>query len=161
MIIFYLVAVTLILAYLGYTIIRFREIPVSISNTYYMWKDLKMEWLFTFTMWIVAIAIAVYWLTEAELYRCQFLCFTSVAGMGFVGGAAMFKETLTKATHYISAGLWAGSAILFFAINGMFLPLWIGTMAGLVGLISNKWENTTFWLEIAVIVAMIFGIALL
>jgi hypothetical protein len=43
----------------------------------------------------------------------------------------------------------------------MFLPLWIGTMAGLVGMLCNRWKNTTFWLEIAVVVAMIFGIALL
>jgi len=161
MIVFYFLAVTLIIAYLSYTIIKFREIPISISNTYYMWKEVKKEWMFTFTMWITAIAIAIYWVSEAELYRCQFLCFTSVAGMAFVGGAAMFKEEITKATHYISAGIWAGSAILFFAINGMFLPLWIGTMAGLLGLFCNKWNNSTFWLEIAVVVAMIFGIALL
>ena len=161
MIAFYFVAVTLIIAYLTYTIIKFREIPISISNTYYMWKEVKMEWLFTFTMWITAICIAVYWVTAAELYRCQFLCFFSVAGMGFVGGAAMFKETLTKATHYISAGIWGISAVLFFAVNGMFLPLCLGMLGGILGLFANKMQNSTFWVEIMIIIAMMFGIALM
>lgn len=159
--VFYYVAVATILAYLMMTVVKFREIPVSISDTYYMWKEVKKEWLFTMVMWITAILIAVYWVSRAEFYRCQFLCFLSVAGMGYVGGAAMFKETLTRAVHFTSAGIWAGSAVLFFAINQMYVPMIVGLMFGFTGWMLNKRDNFTFWAEMACVVMMIYGIWLL
>lgn len=159
--IFYYSAVVVILAYLIATIIKFREFPPSISETYYIWKSVGKEWLFTMMMWFVGLTILIYWISVAKLYRCQFLPFVSVAGMCFVGGACMFKETLTKEVHYTSAGLWALGATLFFAINQMYYPIVIGLVCGLLGLLANKLRNFTFWAEMACVVQMIVGIALL
>ena len=159
--IFYYSAVAIILAYLGMTVVKFRESPVSISDTYYMWKEVKKEWLFTLVMWITAILIVIYWISRAEFYRCQFLPFLSVSGMAFVGGAAMFKETLTKAVHYTSAGVWAGSAVAFFLVNHLYVPMIVGFMFGFTGWMLNKRDNFTFWAEMACVVMMIFGIWLL
>jgi len=159
--VFYYAAVAIILGYLMMTVIKFREIPVSISDTYYMWKGVKKDWLFTFVMWAVGLMILVYWVSRAEFYRCQFLSFVSVSGMCFVGGACMFKETLTKAVHYTSAGIWASGAVLFFLINSMYVPMIVGLMFGFAGWMLNKRENHTFWAEMACVVMMIYGIWLL
>lgn len=159
--VFYYLAVAIILAYLGVTIIKFREIPISISDTYYMWKGVNKDWMFTFVMWIVGVLILIYWVTRAEFYHCQFLPFVSVSGMVFVGGACMFKETLTKEVHYTSAGVWAGSAVAFFVANGMYVPMIVGLMFGFTGWMLNKRDNFTFWAEMACVVMMIYGIWLL
>lgn len=159
--VFYYSAVAIILAYLVATIIKFREFPPSISETYYIWKGVGKEWLFTMVMWIVGISILIYWVSEAKFYRCQFLSFLSVAGMCFVGGACMFKQTLTKEVHYTSAGIWALSATLFFAINQMYYPMVVGLGFGLLGWLLNRRLNFTFWAEMACVIQMIVGIWLL
>lgn len=159
--IFYYAAVLIILAYLMITIIKFRDIPPSISQTYYIWKGAGKEWLFTMVMWITGISVLIYWISAAELYRCQFLPFVSISGMCFVGGACMFKETLTKEVHYTSAGIWAIGAVLFFAINQMFYPMVVGIGVGVIGWLLNKRNNFTFWAEIACVVQMIVGIWLI
>ena len=111
--VFYYAAVVVILTYLVATIFKFGEFPPSISATYYIWKGVGREWLFTAVMWITAILIVTYWVGVSEDYKCQFLPFLSISGMLFVGGACMFKESLTDEVHYTSAGIWAASALLF------------------------------------------------
>lgn len=159
--VFYYVAVVIIMAYMLITIMKFGEIPPSISETYYMWKGVGKEWLFTFVMWIVGISILIYWVSVAKDYRCQFLSFLSVAGMCFVGGACMFKQTLTKEVHYASAGVWAGCATIFFLANQMFLPMIAGLVSGLVGWSLDRFRDLTFWAEFACVGMMIIGIFLL
>lgn len=159
--VFYYVAIAIILAYLVVTIMRFKDVPPSISETYYMWKGVGKEWVFTFVMWIVAISITIYWVSVAKDYKCQFLTFLSVAGMCFVGGACMFKQTLTEEVHYTSAGIWAGGATLFFLVNQMFLPMILGLSVGFIGWVLNRCRNLTFWSELACVAMMIIGIFML
>jgi hypothetical protein len=159
--VFYYSAVAIILAYLGVTIAKFGRIPISISDTYYMWKGEKKEWLFTSVMWVVGVLILIYWVSRAEFYKCQFLPFVSVSGMVFVGGACMFKETLTRAVYFTSAGIWAGGAVAFFVANSMYVPMIVGFMFGFTGWMLNKRDNFTFWAEMACVVMMIYGIWLL
>ena len=161
MIIFYWAAVAIIIAYLITTIFVFKKIPKSISDTYYQWKEKNAGFIFTAVMWVVGLLILIYWVNITELYRCQFLTFTSISGMLFVGGACAFKETLTKATHYASAGIWAASAVAFFVVNGIYAPLAFGLVFGTFGFILNEAKNLTFWAEVACVVAMIIGIELL
>ena len=159
--IFYYAAVAIILAYLGITVIEFKKIPISISNTYYLWKERGFEFLFTFVMWTVGLLILVYWVSVAEDYRCQFLSFVSVSGMCFVGAACAYKKTLTDEVHYTSAGIWAAGALFFFLVNSMYMPMVFGLVFGFVGWILNKRENITFWAEMACVMMMIVGIWLL
>lgn len=161
MITFYWIAVVLFTAYVFTTIALFNKIPKSISDTYYQWKEAGVGMIFTIVMWVVGLSILIYWVSAAELYKCQFLAFTSISGMLFVGGACAFKETLTKATHFTSAGIWAASAIAFFIVNELYLPLIFGFAFGLLGLSLNNFKNLTFWAEIACVMAMVVGIGLL
>ena len=161
LIVFYYAVVAIITAYLLLTITKFREVPPSISETYYLWKSVGKDWIFTTMMWIIGFSILVYWVSVAKNYNCQFLTFLSVSGMCFVGGACMFKQTLTKEVHYTSAALWAISATLFFIVNKMFEPIIVGGMFGFTGWMLNKRNNFTFWAELACVIMMIIGIWLL
>lgn len=156
----YYIAVAEIIAYLALTIFRFKKIPKSISDTYYQWSQVGNRFLFTFVMWTVGFAILIYWISVSRT-NLQWCAFLSISGMLFVGGACAFKETLTKAVHYASAGVWAFFALLYFAL----VPDWAAIIAGaavffIVALLIDN-RHFTFWAEVAVIVAMIGGIFVL
>lgn len=162
MIALYYVAVAIITAYLAYTIYAFNKIPKSISDTYYQWCERGAKFLFTFVMWATGFPILVYWVDAApRIY--QFLPFLSISGMVFVGGACAFKETLTETVHYVSAGIWAGAALLFFVLVGNWLAIGAGAAFAVatLALDKNRYKHQTFWLECACIVVMMVGIYML
>ena len=156
-------AFLIITAYLAATIIVFGGIPQSISQTYYLWRTNGVKFLFTAVMWIVGILTIIYWLNRCEehykLY--EFLPFLSVSGMCFVGAACAFRETLTRGTHFAAAGVWAASAIAFFALVGDWPSIVIGAAFGLSGYAFNRFKNLTFWAEIAVVLMMFVGLYVL
>ena len=158
-----LTAFLIIAAYLAATIAVFGGIPQSISQTYYLWRANGVKFLFTFVMWIVGILTVIYWISRCEgrYDNYQFLPFLSVSGMCFVGAACAFKETLTRATHFAAAGVWAASAIAFFAIIGDWPSIVIGAVGGLFGYVSDRFKNLTFWAEIAVVLMMFVGLYVL
>ena len=158
--ILYYIPVGLILTYLVVTCLVFKTIPISISNTYYMWSEKGVRMLFTFVMWAVGVPILIYWIQiSPQVY--QFLPFLSISGMLFVGAACAFKETLTKEVHFTSAGVWASTALLYFILRGSYESIVVGATIGILGLILNKFTNFTFWAEVACVVMMIFGIGIL
>ena len=156
-------AFMIIAAYLAATIFVFGGIPQSISNTYYMWRTRGVKFLFTFIMWIVGILTIIYWLNRCtgQYSAYQFLPFLSVSGMCFVGAACAFKETLTRATHFAAAGVWAASAIAFFALIGDWQAIVAGAVLGLILFAFDRFRNLTFWAEIAVVVMMFIGLYVL
>ena len=156
----YYIAVAEIIAYLALTIFRFKKIPKSISDTYYQWTQVGNRFLFTFVMWTVGLPILIYWLSVSRT-NLQWCAFLSISGMLFVGGACAFKETLTKAVHFTSAGIWAFFAVLYFVQVGDWIALTCGgAVFFLVALILDN-RHFTFWAECACIVAMIGGIFVL
>ena len=154
----YYIAVAEIVAYLALTIFRFKKIPKSISDTYYQWSQVGNRFLFTAVMWAVGLPILIYWLSVSKTDLLQCCAFLSICGMLFVGGASAFKETLTKAVHFTSAGIWAFFAVLYFVLVGYWIALTCGgAVFFLVALILDN-RHFTFWAEVACIVAMIVGI---
>lgn len=152
------IAIIEIVTYLVVTIAKF-GIPKSISDTYYLWKK-KSKFLFTFIMWLTGLPLLFYWVDIAP-NAVKFLPFLSVSGMCFVGAACAFKETLTNKVHYISAGIWAGTALLYFIITNSFIPIVIGVVFAFIGFFINKYKNQTFWAEIACVIMIIVGIFLI
>lgn len=153
-------AVLVIVAYLAYTIFAFNRIPKSISDTYYQWSERGAKYLFTAVMWTIVALLLPYWLVVSP-NNLQFLPFLSMSGLGFVGGACAFKETLTDSVHYTSAGLWAGSALLYFILMGNWTAVIAGGVFGLITCGATIIRNTrhfTFWVECACIVMMMVGI---
>ena len=153
----YYFPVGLILTYILTTCLVFKQVPKSISNTHYMWKEKGLKHLFTFVMWATGLPILIYWISISP--QCyQFLPFVSIAAMCFVGAACAFKETLTSTVHYASAGIWASAAVLYFVLMGEWSGLMAGALLALLGLISDKFRHFTFWAEMACVLAMIMGI---
>ena len=155
------IALAIIATYIAATIALTGSVPCSISNTYYIWRDMfNIRFLFTFVMWIVGMLTVICWIGKCG-GKFEFLPFLSVSGMCFVGGASAFKETLTQGVHYTAAGVWAGSALAFFALMHLWLAILIGAFCGLIGFALNRRQNLTFWAEIAVVCVMFSGILML
>ena len=158
----YYIAVAEIIAYLALTIFRFKKIPKSISDTYYQWSQVGNRFLFTFVMWTVGLLILIYWI-YASRPSLQWCAFLSISGMLFVGGACAKNETLTRGVHFTAAGIWAGFALLYFALLGNWTAIIAGAASGLVAIVAD-WERRKhyiFWLECAVVLTMIIGISML
>lgn len=156
----YWIPVALIIGYIVTTCLVFDQVPKSISNTHYMWKEKGLKYLFTFVMWATGLPIMIYWINISP--QCyQFLPFVSIAAMCFVGAACAFKETLTSTVHYASAGVWASAAVLYFVLIGEWGSLIAGALFALLGLISDRFRHFTFWAEIACVLAMIIGIGVI
>ena len=122
----YFFAVATIVAYLIVTVMTF-GIPKSISETHYLWKGKGRDYLFTFIMWAVGLPILIYWVSVSKP-SLQFIPFLSISGMCFVGAACAFKEHLTAAVHYTSAGVWAFFATLYFVL----VHDWVAISAGVI-----------------------------
>lgn len=153
---FYL-AIALFIGYILGTILRFEKIPKSISDTHYMWKEIGYPYMFTAVMWVLAFLVLMYWV-DVTPDKLKPLPFLSMSGLGFVGGACAFKETLTKGTHFTAAAIWAIFAILYFVLTQNYISILLGATTGIVGLILNRFKNFTFWAECACVAMMIFGI---
>lgn len=151
-------AVIIFILYITVTVSEF-SIPKSISMSYYLWKRKKsgMEWLFTITMFTIGILLSIAILPITDVYKTQFLLFLSNAGLIFVGAASAFKQSLTGKVHYISAGIWAAAAVLFFLIQGMYPCLLIGLAVGLLGFFIDSCKHFIFWAEIAGVSAILIG----
>ena len=153
-----IVALSIIAVYIAATIAIYGEIPISISNTYYIWREkFGFRLLFSFVMWAVGILVVIYWESKCA-GRYEWLPFLSVAGMGFVGAASAYKETLTAGTHYTAAAIWAGSAIAFFALIGDWPSIVAGLLFGAACFACNRFRNLTFWAEISVVMMMFVGL---
>ena len=138
-------------------------IPISISNTFYCWQSTnekpsdRNELMFCGAMTLSGLTLIPAWLYVSNEYT-QFLAFLSVAGMLFVGGASAYKETLTKAVHYTSAGIWATGAIAWTLISSEYIALVIGLGSALIGHAIDNFKNRTFWLEVSVVITMFLAI---
>ena len=156
----YYAAVVIITIYIIASICVNGGIPPSISETYYVWKKRNRPFLFTFVMTAVSFLFLPYWFSVCKEWQ-TFLPFLSVSGMLFVGGACAFKETLTRGVHFTSAGIWAASAVTFFAVNQMWLPMLLGVIYGFGSWAVFKFQNLTFWAEVACVTMMIVGLGML
>ena len=153
-----IIALSILAVYTAATIAIYGDVPISISNTYYIWREkFGFRLLFSFVMWAVGILTVIYWENKCA-GRYEWLPFLSVSGICFVGAASAYKETLTAATHYTAAAVWAGAAIAFFTLIGDWQSIIVGLIVGLVGFTGDRFRNLTFWAEIAVIAMMFVGL---
>lgn len=156
----YWIPVALIIGYIVTTCLVFDQVPKSISNTHYMWKEKGLKHLFTFVMWVTGLPIMIYWISISP--QCyQFLPFVSIAAMCFVGAACAFKETLTSTVHYTSAGIWASAAVAYFIVMEEYWCMVIGAALAIIGLLACRFKHFTFWAEMACVIAMIIGIGVI
>ena len=129
-------------------VIKFKKIPSSISEFYYLLEERKYNsgWLFTMFLWTMGIMTCFYgnpWLFVAG----GFLCFT--------GAAAQYKDAPTNTVHYIGAAGGYGLACL--VIN----PFLIGGIIA-ISVLANlyKIKNKTFWVEVVAFLIILLGLTI-
>ena len=166
MIAFYISSLVVFAAYIAAILWRF-GVPVSISESYYLWSRGRGRWLFNGFCLLVAIPLMVFWL-EISPPVWQLLVFLGCAPLGFVGAAGAFKEIdLTGRVHFISAGISAVASQMWIALNGWW---WIGSLVLLAAAGVMTWKfrgrdaeyNTRsawlFWLELAAFLSVYLAI---
>lgn len=142
------IALSIVLIYLIISFIRFKQIPESISNTFYLGN----KWWFSAVMIILGFLITTSLLNvTSEYYQC-FAFFTG-AGLLFVGAAPHFKEDLEGKVH-------TGGAIIFGIASQVWASIYFTPWLLLTWLTVPIWFKTkqrTFWAEILCIINIIIA----
>ena len=147
-----IISFTVLFIYIFVSIIKNKGIPVSLSDTYYMWP----KWVFPAIMWATGFTLLPCWLEITAGSSLQFLSFLSCAGFIFVGCAPNFRNDKgEKKIHVIAAYTAAFAAMLSMAfVTG---PWWFPFYCLLINLLMFYKDIKTkyiFLLEWSVIQAV-------
>lgn len=141
------------LLYLVSSLIVFQKIPHSLSDTYYMYKDIKqwLRYLFPIMMFSMSGLLMPVWLEATEGGGLQFLSFLTCAAIMFVGAAPNFKSVGIESTiHTVSAIIAAICAMLWciFVVGSYGIILSYLVIFLILALCTKSIKSSyTFWLE--------------
>lgn len=165
-------ALFLFVGYMATAIFVFREIPRSISDTFYMYDELWHGLGYIFTVFMIATAtlIVTPMVHLGTFEWWQFLGFLCPCGIAFCGCAPLFKDDkLVKQVHFAGAIGGASTGILWsFMLDkvtlGISLAVLIIVCAAIGAITRTLKDCSTFWLELvgfgsitAVLVTNILG----
>lgn len=144
----FIAALGILILYLSYVFIRYKCIPDSISDTFY----LGTKYGFTFVMWAIGF-LTVMSLLPITPIAYQFIAFLLAAGLLLVGAAPHFKESFEGGVHKAGALLFGFSSQAWAFIYGSpwLLITWI-LIAPLI-----KTRQKVFWIEIACIINLVIA----
>lgn len=117
-----IVCLTTMIIYNSFIFIKYKEIPVSLSETAYMIggeKSLKRYW---FTLYCIITAFSILQpLFNNVSSDLEFIPFLLCSGLLFAGFSPAFKNNLPeKQVHYVSAGI----SFCCFILYGFFCMPW-------------------------------------
>lgn len=139
------IAITVIVLYVGAMIYTGRQIPESISQTVFVLPR-KGQWLFTVVMWVVGFLLMPV-LMEKVSEQTQFIAFLMVSGILFVGASPLvLKEKNT--IHYVFAAVAGIASQLLVALNQpLLLLLWFLYIG--YTLLAKDGSKNLFWVEVS------------
>lgn len=146
----YLIKVTIFAIYTAILIRKYKNLPHSYSDSYYMWEIVRKNLGLIFTLWcfVTAFMTAPISFEIAEGKDYQFLVLFMCFGLGLVGAAPKFK-TYEAVIHTVGAMLAAVPAVILTGLVGLsFLYLPYLAIAALLIFINPK--SYVFDLEFAV-----------
>jgi hypothetical protein len=144
-----LIMAVIVMAFIILILLECKRILPSISDSWYELKGWKKH-LFTLFCW--SLGFLMFFQTDSSTA----FFFLSGAGLCFTGAASMFKERMTKAVHYIGAGLsilMAFMAIIFERHN--IDPL---LFFGLSMLFIYDIKNRIWWIEVSACICILYGL---
>jgi hypothetical protein len=153
-----LIAILIIIAttiFVIYNIIAISlfDIPKSLSDTYYLYKD-KKDWMrifFPLMMFSMVGLLMPAWLEISAGSMLQFLAFLAAASIAFVGAAPTFKNGgMDYKVHSISAYCAAVFSILWVILVSKLwiMPIiWLVFITLLAILTKSVKTSTIYWLE--------------
>lgn len=145
------IAVSIVFIYLIIEIIKHKQIPSSVSNTFY----LGGKWWFTGVISLAAFLVAAGFFS-VYTGPFQFLGFLMCAGLLFVAAAPHFKEEFEGKVH-------VGGAITFGVASQLIAIIcgspWLAC-AWLAFPFYMKKSTRTFWVEITCIITFVIAMLL-
>lgn len=142
-----LLSLLILAGYLTAILLKYKVIPNSLSNTYYMLG--KWGFVFTLVMFVIAFLILPPML-EVTNIMFQFVAFFCPAAICFVGAAPNFKEEMEGKVHTIAALISAISGLLWVAFLTKFW--WIILICIIIcGILAYRTKtietSKVWWLE--------------
>ena len=158
MVLLVIISLLLLVTYVAYSLKVIKNIPWSVSDTYYqLGKRGRKKWLFQLAMIVPAMLLLPAWL-ECSDENIQFLAFLSCGGLMFVGAAPCFKLELEGKIHYAATAICGISAVLWVCLSEMwYIPLVAFIAAGILMYKYKKWR---FWIECAAFVSTYISVML-
>lgn len=158
MVLLVIISLLLLVTYVAYSLKVIKNIPWSVSDTYYqLGKRGRKKWLFQLAMIVPAMLLLPAWL-DCSSENIQFLAFLSCGGLMFVGAAPCFKLELDGKVHYAATAICGTSAVLWTCFSGMwYIPLIAILIAAGLGIKYRKWM---FWIECAAFTATYLAVIL-
>ena len=145
-----IIGVSVLVIYLAFCIIKDKQVPPSISETFY----LAGKWMFTFVMFAEAILLSMS-LIPMSPANWQWLAFVGSGALGFVGSAPYFKDKFEHSVHYAGAITFAVGTQAWVAIVASPWVLLTFIPAAILALIFRK--QWLFIGEITCVINVIFG----
>lgn len=151
-----IIAVVLFGAYIAAALFIFREVPPSISDTFYMYNTLVpgLGYVFTVFMFAEAFLMLPKMVELGTFERWQFLGFLCPVGIALCGSAPLFKDDKTvKRVHFTGALSAAAFGLLWcFFLDRDSLIISVVTLIAICGATADSTgtakQCSTFWLEI-------------
>lgn len=130
---------------------KIKEVPESLSETYY---KLNKGWLFQIVLFIIGILLLPIWL-DLSSEHFKFLPFLSCTSLLFISTAPSFKLKLEGVVHYTAAIICCISTVLWQVFENLWDTLLFFSFIGwMLYLQYKKW---CFWLELVIIYSVIFN----
>ena len=153
-IIFPIVCLTIMLVYNAFVLIKYKQVPESLSNTAYLIgssNDLKRYW---FTLYCILTAFTILpALFKVTVDGLEFIPFLLCAGLLFAGFSPSYKDGIEKPVHYVSAYISFGS----FLIYGLVCMHWgwlLSYSILLIGLCIWKRQCYVYFAEVLALVEL-------
>lgn len=103
--------------------ISFFGIPSSLSNTFYLYKEYKCQWLFSATLIAMVTLLMPSWINLMEGSPFQFLAFLVPMSILFVAIAPNFKNNgLDQRVHFIATII---AAVLALIVSIFVFKAWV------------------------------------
>lgn len=135
--------------YIIISIIISKSIPVSISDTSYLWN--KINW-FTIYCILLAGTLIIPWI-DITPSSYQFLCFLSCIGILMAGSTPLFKEKFEGIIHYIGGILAFLCWFIWIIISGYWDLLILDSII-IAALSIIRKQSWVFWAETVAIVTL-------
>lgn len=125
MITLFIIAILLMVLYIGITIWKKKELPKSISHMVYDLPKGGWRWLWTIWLWSVVICAAPSLIEALSGSSFQFVGFLTIASLIFIGAMPLFDTDHLKWHNTLAIAGGIGSQICTILICPWWMLLWI------------------------------------
>lgn len=134
-------------------------VPISLSNTFYLWNGVKkhLGYIFTGMMGTMALTLMPAWLELSEVVSnwsiyLRPLAFFTCAAIAFVGAAPAFRSSkMESIVHNVAARVAAVCALVWCFVvcyHIAYVPLIVMALIAIAGWVTKTWKTAdVYWLE--------------